>query len=79
MSWVPLPPGGALITQQGALLECKRCFFSAVCGQIWLILWWRVGVGYSYLALNERAMRAMGRWFLPACDSAPAVSLKSTE
>ena len=36
-SWVPLPPGGDLIGHQGALLECKRCIFSALCGPIWLI------------------------------------------
>ena len=66
-SWIPLPPGGALIAQQGALLECKGCFSSDICGQIWLILRWRVGVVHSYLALNERATRAMGRCCPSAC------------
>ena len=37
-----LPPGGAQICHQVALLECKRCFFSAVCRPIWLILGWVV-------------------------------------
>ena len=79
-SRVPLPPGCALITLQGALLECKRCFFSAVCGPIRLILRWRVGVGHSYLALNERATQAMGQ-MAPACVcvSAQAVSPESSE
>ena len=45
-----LPPGGTQICHQGALPEGKRCFFSAVCGPIWLIFRWRVGVGPSYLA-----------------------------
>ena len=45
-----LPPSGAEICPQGASLECRRCFFSAVCGPIWLILSWMVRVGHGYLA-----------------------------
>ena len=44
-----LPSGGAQICHQGALLNCKRCFSSAICGPIWLILGWVVRVGHSYL------------------------------
>ena len=55
-----LPPGGAQIGHQGALLEGKRCFFSAVCGPIWLILGWRVGVGHGYLATRFKLSRTLG-------------------
>ena len=44
-SWVPLPPGGALIGHQGALLDGKECYISAVCGPIWLILWLHMQFG----------------------------------
>ena len=45
--WRPdLPPGG--------LLECNRCFFSAVSGPVWLILLWMVGVDHRYLATRWR-------------------------
>ena len=53
-SYIPFPPSGTLIGHQGALLECKRCFFSAVCGPIWLKLWWMVGVGHCYHATRWR-------------------------
>ena len=52
-----LPPGSALIGHQGALLEGKKCYFSAACGPIGLKLgrfaegrglqrlWWHLAAG----------------------------------
>ena len=45
-----LPPGGALIAHQVALLEGKKGQISAVCGLIGLKLWWMVMVGHGYIA-----------------------------
>ena len=49
-----LPPGGTQISHQGALLDAKECYISAVCGLFWLILWWMVGVGHGCLATRWR-------------------------
>ena len=70
-----MPPGGAKIGHQGALLEGKMCFFSAVCGPIWLIIWWMVGVDSGYLATRWRPDLPLGgatseqreRWADDAC------------
>ena len=56
-SWLP---GGAQICHQVALLEGEEggegdpVDFSAVCGPIWLILWWIVEIGQGYLATRWR-------------------------
>ena len=61
-SWVPLPPGGALIGHQVALLEGKEwyIYISAVCGPIWLILRCIVGVGHGCLATRWRPNQPPG-------------------
>ena len=38
------------IMERAYHLGLDRLHCSAVCGPIWLILWWIVGVGHSYLA-----------------------------
>ena len=55
-----LPPGSALIGHQGALLEGKKCYFSAICGPIGLKLWGVVGTGHSNLATRWRPYQPPG-------------------
>ena len=55
-----LPPGGAHIGHQGALLEGEKCYFSAVCGPIGFKLWWVVGTGHIYLSTRWRPYRPPG-------------------